>query len=293
MQTLARNLFDFDAPISESQRWYVRLVEVFVVFYSVWFVWVWAAYIPEISSFVLPLGVAEHVDMSFMFRPGMASINAGLITVLGVMGFARVWRGSYMAALLLFHIQYVSRYSLGEISHGSNFIGMSLLAFALAAIFFSDRDHYNRFAMGAIFFFFGLGYTSAAVCKLVGTGLDWSQGEHLLLWIGERQVDTISRLGIFEPNIVQDLIFADARWGTLVLTFGLVTEAFGWLLWFKKTRYFVLWAIIGLHFGIALSMNIFFETYTYQLLLLSLPGLAALYSRFSKRPDQLAVEPTG
>ena len=112
-----------------------------------------------------------------------------------------------------------------------------------------------------------------------------------MLWIGERQVDVLSRAGVFEPNVLQDLILNNAAWGTLVLTFGLITEALGWLLWFRKTRYFVLWAIVGLHIGIAISMNIFFETYTYQLALLSLPGIASGVSKLSRRSANLVLEP--
>lgn len=277
-QILAQNLFDYDAPHTAGQRILFRLLELFVVGFTISFCWEWAFYIDQrIETVLLPLGIAQYVDISFMFENGMALINAGGVTLLCLLGVLRIWPHlAYPAAVLLFHLQYVSRYCLGEISHGSNMVGISLVGFAVAMIFFDTEKLRKRFTFGYLYFFIGLGYTSAAFSKLIGTGPNWSDGRHLWMWIGERQVDTISKLGSFDPNLLQEFILADYRIGTAVLTFGLLTEFFGFLTWFRKTRYLILPAIIGMHIGIAIAMNIFFEAFTYQLVLLGLPWAAGI-----------------
>ena len=125
--------------------------------------------------------------------------------------------------------------------------------------------------MGFLYFFIGLGYTSAAVCKLIGTGITWPDGRHLLLWIAERKVDTISKLGGFDPNLLQELVLADYHWGTVILTFGLVTELLAFLMWWRRFRYPVVLLVVSMHLGILVTMNIFFAASTYLLLLLGLP----------------------
>lgn len=282
MKGLTRNLFDFDAPETLGEKVHFRLLELFIVAFTVRFAWEWGFYIQRIETVLLPLGIANYVDVSFMFDRGISLVNAGLMTLFCGLGFARVTRFAYPAAILLFHLQYAARYCLGEISHGSNFIGMSLLGLALGVLFFEPVKLRRRFALGFMYFFFGLGYTSAALSKLVGTGLDWPHGHHLWLWIAERQVDTISKFGAFEPNWIQQLVLGDYRFGTLVLSFGLLVELFGWLMWWRRTRYFIIPAVIGMHFGIALAMNIFFEVYTYELVLLGFPWAIMLDRLFAR-----------
>ena len=271
-QALSRQLFDFGREDTTGQRIHFRLLELFLLFYTIRFGWTWGEYIQQnISEVMLPLGLAQYIDISFMFDHHIALGNAVLIAGLLVVGFFRLWRPAYAIALLLFHFQYVARYSLGEISHGSNLVGMGILTLGLAHLFFRDDLHRRRFTFGTLYFFIGLGYTSAAVSKLIGTGITWPSGQHLLMWIMERKVDTISKFGAFDPNLLQELVLQNYHWGTLFLLFGLVAEGASFLMWFRRYRYYVVMLVVGMHIGIVFTMNIFFEASTYMLILLGLP----------------------
>lgn len=284
MRALSRELFSFgDGPATTGEALYFRLVELFIVGFALKFCWAWGAYTQQIEAVLLPLGIANYIDVSFMFDHGWSLVCAGLVTLFCALGFLRLWRPSYLVAIFLFHLQYVARYCLGEISHGSNLIGMGVLALAMAALIFPNGTQRQRFTMGFLYFFIGLGYTSAAFCKLVGTGLFWPDGRHLWMWIAERQVDTISKLGAFSPNVVQDLVLWDYRVGTLVLVFGLLAELSGILMWWRRFRYPVVMTIVGMHLGIAVAMNIFFDASTYFLILLGLPWAAGLDWLLQKR----------
>ena len=270
--TLRRELFSDFSSDTPGTRLYFRGVELFLLAYTVYFCWTWGLYIQQnISAVLLPLGLANYIDVSFMFDHNVALINAALVGVLGLVGFFRLWQPAYLWALLAFHLQYVARYSLGEISHGSNLVGMGVLGLGLALFFFRKEEHRRRFTFGFLYFFIGLGYTSAAVCKLVGTGIMWPDGRHLLMWIGERKVDTLSKFGAFEPSVLQEMVIQDYHYGTLFLLIGLFTEAISFLMWWRKFRYVVVLLVVGMHFGIFLTMNIFFHAATYLLILLGLP----------------------
>jgi hypothetical protein len=58
---------------------------------------------------------------------------------------------------------------------------------------------------------------------------------------------------------------------TLILIFGLVAEAFGFLFWFPKTRPYAATIILGMHVGILLSMNIWFGSYMVELIYIGYP----------------------
>jgi hypothetical protein len=272
LDTLGRHLFGADGPETRGDRLYFRIVELFILGYAVWFCWDWGLYIQQnISSVLLPLGLANYVDVSFLFDHNVALLNAGLVALLGGLGFFRLWRPAYLLALLAFHLQYTARYSLGEISHGSNLIGMGVLGLGVALVAFRTESVRRRFTFGFLYFFIGLGYTSAAVCKLIGTGITWPDGRHLLMWIAERKVDTLSKFGAFEPNLLQEWVLADYHVGTAILLFGLFAEAVSFLMWWRPYRYPVVLLVVGMHLGIYVSMNIFFAASTYFLILLGLP----------------------
>jgi len=268
-----KSLFETDKNPTKGEALHFKIFELFVVIFVLKYAWQWGPYIQQIGEVVLPLGIAQYVDVSFMFEHNISLINAGLISIFALFGFFRVLpKYSYLITLGLFHLHYVSRFSLGEISHGSNFIGTSLLALALALFFFNDDPvRRQRFTMGFIFFFFGLGYTSAAVSKLIGTGLTWSSGEHLWLWIAERSVDVASSTGSFTPNAIQEWVLEYKFLGTLSLAFGLMAEFFGFLFWFDKTRPYIATALIAMHFGVYFTMNIMFDVYIYELLIIGYP----------------------
>ena len=270
--TLRRELFGDFASDTTGTRLYFRGVELFLVGYAFYYCWTWGVYIQQnISAVLLPLGLANYIDVSLMFDHYVAPINAVLVGVLGLIGFFRLWRPAYLLALFAFHLQYVARFCLGEISHGSNLIGMGVLGLGLALLIFKKEEYRRRFTFGFLYFFIGLGYTSAAVCKLIGTGVTWPDGRHLLMWIAERKVDTLSKFGAFEPSILQEMVLQDYHYGTLFLLVGLLTEAISFLMWWRKFRYVVVLLVVGMHFGIFLTMNIFFHASTYLLVLLALP----------------------
>ena len=292
LRSLGTELFGDDGPETRGDRVYFRLVELFILAYAVWFCWDWGLYIQQnITSVLLPLGLANYVDVSFLFDHNVALVNAGLVALLGAAGFFRLWRPAYLLALLGFHFQYVARYSLGEISHGSNLIGMGVLGLGIALVAFRSASMRRRFTFGYLYFFIGLGYTSAAFCKLIGTGITWPDGHHLLMWITERKIDTLSRFGAFEPNVLQDLVLADYRFGTLILLFGFFAELVAVLMWWRKWRYPVVLLLVSMHLGIYVSMNIFFAASTYFLILLGLPW-NRVFDRFltTESRDEVASE---
>jgi hypothetical protein len=268
---LLDHLFQLDRQATRGDHLHFRFFEWFVAAYTVHFAWTWGLYIPRIDSVVLPLGIARYIDVSFLFSNGLSLVNAALITVLVTAGLLARVRWSYFAAFLLLHLQYAARYSLGEISHGSNMLGFSLLGLALAYLLFQKTDERRRFALGFTWFFIGLAYTSAGISKLIGTGPTWASGHHLWLWIHERGVDVLAGEGVFGLNIFQELLLGNWWLATAVLTFGWLTEAGGFLLWWRPTRSFITTALIGMHLGIGGSMNLYFTQFMLELLVIGYP----------------------
>jgi len=292
---LLDNLFGFDRPDSPGQRAFAVLFELFVLYWVVAYAWSWAWYIQRTEDVVLPLGVARYIDLSFMFNGVAPKLNAALMTLFAVVGVLRLWRGAWLACLLSFHLQYTARFCLGEISHGSNLIGLVVLGFGIAGVAFVNRNHARRFAIGFTYFFVGLGYTTAAICKLVATGLTWVNGRHLWLWVAERRVDMYSTAATFDYTFVQSLAIDSHLAATLILVFGLVAEAFGWAIWFRRSRPFAMALLIAMHLGIIWSMGISFTSNTWLLVLLAYPW-ARLIDRTVGRTSDVArqiVSPHG
>lgn len=272
MRRFAAQLFDFDRTESHGEYIVFRVLEAYIVACAISFAWAWGLEIRHMESVIMPLGIANYVDISFMFTHDVALISAAAITVTLALGFGSIKPGvMYSSAILLLHLQYVARFSLGTIAHGSHMTGMSLLGLAVAALAFARPESRRRFALGFIYFFVGLGYTLAAWSKLIGTGLHWPDGRHLWMWISERSIDMSSMFGAFEPNILQELILSDYRIGTVALLIGLVTEFFGFLMWFRKTRYIIIPALIAMHMGVTLTMNITFGIFMTQLMIIGVP----------------------
>ena len=177
----------------------------------------------------------------------------------------------YMFVFILLHIQYVARFSIGEIPHSANLPGMALFSFAVGMIFFKDKVHLYRFIFGFTLFYIGLGYFSASMSKLIGTGPSWIDGRHLWLWIAEKGTDILGREGAFDYNFVQTLALNSIPAATLMLFIGIFTEFIGPLVWFRKTRPYAILALVGMHYGVMLSMNIRFDAFMIELLLVGLP----------------------
>lgn len=282
--SLLKNLFDFEAEESRGEVLFFRLFELFVAVGTIKLAWEWGLYTLRISDIVLPLGIARYVDVSFMFDSPLPLINAVVISLLMLAGFFRMSRFAYFAAFLLLLPQYAARFSLGEIPHSSNMLGMTLLGLSLAIVSFRDARHRRRFTLGFAYFYIGLGYTLAGISKLVGTGFKWSDGRHMWMWIYEKSIDSFAKTGALEFNVFQELLLSEIWISTVFLTMGLLTELGAFLVWWKRFRMPVMVGLLALHLGIYLVMNIFFVLAFYELILLAFPWpawLDGIIQRFS------------
>jgi hypothetical protein len=265
-------LFEPDRDESTGDILHFRLFELFIVVYVIHGSWQLAAYMKNLTHVVHPLGLAIYIDPSFMYGTLWPTAMAACISVLSALAYLRVGgRAMYVAAFVLFHWQYVARDVLGEIGHSSHFVGVSLLALALGMGFFRQGKDLRRFVWGMVFFYIGLGYTTAALCKLFGTGIIWSDGRHLWMWIHEKGVDVLSRTGTFEVNWLQRIALGSRDAASWILTTGWIMESAGSLLWFRSTRPWVTTGLIGMHVGIMLTMNIHFDPFIYQLAIMGFP----------------------
>ncbi len=288
--SLTDNLFEFERPDTTGQRVFRRAVELFAVASSLYLAWSWASYITRLSDVVLPLGIARYMDISILFGSTTAPALAAVLTGFGLIGFWFRNRWAYAVAFLILVVLYAARFSQGEIPHSANLAGMTFLGFALGAAVFKNRTFADRFAVGFAYFSLGLGYTSAAFVKLIATGLSWPDGRHLWMWINEKAVDEIARTGVLVLNPVQEIALSSHTMATGLLVFGLVTEFFAFLTWYKRTRYVVMQLVLGLHIGIYLAMDIIFMLSMVELVLLGLPWAALIdYARDRRLQPTAAV----
>ena len=282
------SLFTDSIPDTAGGRVFFKLFELFLVGFTIQLSWEWAIYTLRLREVVLPLGIANYIDVSFMFGNSLPLVTAAAISIVFIAGFFRINRWSYLVGMLLFHVLFAVRFSQGEIPHSANLFGMSVLGLAIAMPFFDEAIGRQRFTLGFTYFYLGLAYTLAGICKLIGTGAGWSDGRHLWMWINEKAVDHFSKFGIFELNWLQRLSLDSHVVATLVLTVGLVTEICAVLVWWRRFRKPVLIAILVMHFGIWISMNIMFKLSVYELLLLLLP-LPAIFDNYVKADSPLGA----
>lgn len=268
---LLDNLFGFDRDETPGEVLFFRIFELFVAVSTVKWAVDWGFYMLRISDVVLPLGIAQYVDISFMYAGPFGLANAGLIAALAALGFLRVTRWAYLGAFVLLHLQYAARYSLGEIPHSANVLGLTLLGLGIGMAAFHVATQQRRFTMGFAYFFVPLGYTSAAACKLIGTGWWWSDGRHLWMWINEKGIDAFAKTGVLDFNWMQAMALDEWWMATAFLTIGLVSEAGAFLMWWRRFRLPVGLAVIGLHMGIWATMGILFLITTLELVLLTFP----------------------
>ncbi len=272
-EKIGAGLFEPDRSVSSGEKIFFKFFELFVVVYTIKFSWEWAIYTQLRNvEVVRPLGIANYLDVSLLFHYNLSLILAGLITVLIALCFFRKGpKWLYMVVLVFFHLLHVTRYSQGEIPHSQNLIGMSVFCLAIGTWFFPGKNNMPRFVMGSIIFFIGLGYTSAFFSKLIGTGINWYDGRHLWLWISEKSIDILSREGVYQPNILQQMILGSTGFASLILLFGWLTELIGFTMWWKKIRPYTTTLLIAMHFGITLTMNIRFDAFVMQLVLVGYP----------------------
>lgn len=283
ISTLSQELFDYDREETTGEIVFFKLFELFIGVSAIHMAWDWGLYILRISDIVLPLGIANYIDVSFLFGNGLSLGVAGLVTLFVALGFFRVHNYAYLIAFLFLHLQFAARYTLGEIPHSSNVVGMTLLGFATAMILFENAKVRRRFTMGYTYFFVGLGYTLAGICKLIGTGFFWSDGRHLWIWIHEKAVDAMGYTGILDYNVMQELALASVFFATISLTFGILSELFSWLMWWRRFRLPILLAVLALHVGIYVLMNIMFWHTFWELILLAFPWAKWIDAYLAKR----------
>ncbi len=279
-----RHLFGFEHPVTRGEKYFFYAFELFVAVCTLKYAWGWATYVQDLSDVVLPLGVAHYVDVSVLFGSGWAYGAAGLLTLFVGLGATRTWRYGYLAALLLLHLLFAARYSQGEIPHSSNVLGITLLGLGLGLAAFDAERFRRRFTLGFTYFSIGLGYTTAAVCKLIGTGPTWIDGRHLQLWIYEKSIDVFAATGSFDFTVVQSVALEYTWTATLFLVIGLVTESLAFTMWWPRFRIPAVLAVLGLHAGIYTAMRIVFAITTLELILLALPW-ACLAERLLRRPS--------
>ncbi len=269
---LGLELFDFESVETPGERIHFKTFELFVAVQAVVWSWVWAGQIQQFEAVVRPRGMAEYVDVTFMFEGGTSVANACVLTVCLLLGNLRILpQVFYVLAAASLHLQYVARFSQGSVIHLAHMAGTSVVLLAIAMTLFREPVLRRRFALGSILFFTGWSYVMAAIAKLAVTGPLWVDGRHLWSWIRMKSVDTFSETGVLGYNSLQELALSSVVISTMILCVGLLTEAVGFLLWFRRVRPWVTLACIGLHLGIYLSMNILFHTFIYHLLLIGLP----------------------
>jgi len=271
LHRLADQLFDFDRHETRGEVVFFTLFEAVVLGILLYQLWGWAFYMQTISDVVLPLGLANYLDVTFMFDSVWPFVNSVALTGLLLAGYWRLHRGAYAVAFGLLLLQYAARYTLGEISHGTNLTAMVLLALAIAALAFRQGMARRRFVLGFVYFYTGLAYTLAAWSKLIGTGPHWIDGRHLWLWLHEKAIDTLALQGQHSFNLLQDLAFSHYYLASFFLLAGLLTEFFAWLFWLKPTRLYAGLALLGMHAGIFLMLHITFWMNVVLLVLLTLP----------------------
>lgn len=285
-KNIAANLFQPGREYTAGQQIFYRLFELFVTIYVIKFSWQWGIYMQRNTEVILPLGLANYVDVTFLFSHSLSLVGAACISLLVITAFFRMGsRWQYLLAMLLFHLQYAGRYSQGEIPHSANLVGLSLLCFGVGFIAFNSPHRRQRFILGSIVFFTGLGYTTAAFSKLIGTGFNWADGNHLWLWLAEKKTDILSRTGGFDFNAIQELALRSRTWATLILGLGWITEFFGFLFWWRRLRPYIATALIFTHIGITITMNIRFDAFVYELILLGYPWAKWIDSFIFYIPD--------
>ena len=98
--------------------------------------------------------------------------------------------------------------------------------------------------------------------------------------------------GLLDYNLLQEFALGSLWFATVILTIGLLSELFAWGMWWRRFRMPIMLAVLALHTGIYLVMNIMFWHTFFELILLAFPWAkwmdAALEDR-SARLQQLTL----
>lgn len=266
-----RQLFDPEELESLGQRVQFALFELVVLVRANLELWRWAEIIPNQPGVPKPSGIARYIDVSFLLQGTAAQINAALCGALLLLGISGRVRGAYALAFGSFALQYAARFGLGKVQHGTNMLGMALLALAIAELAYRDVRLRRKAALGLVVVMFSIGYMFAAYAKLSATGLRWVRGQNLWLWIEQKRIDTLSAAGHAELNTLQALAVRSKPLATFFLCLGLVSESAAMLMWWRPARRWVMLALAAMHMGISLVMNIHFTASVLILLAFGLP----------------------
>ena len=60
------NLFGKPDNLTKAHRFYFKIFELYIVYETINLAWEWGLYTLKISDVVLPLGIANIIDISFM-----------------------------------------------------------------------------------------------------------------------------------------------------------------------------------------------------------------------------------
>ena len=279
-----RQLFDPEEVESAGQRFQFLLLEILVAVRAQYELWTWAEIIPNQPAITVPAAIGHYLDVSFMLRdPLYAQVNALLCGLFMLLGLTRRLRAGYALAFLSLSVQFAARYGLGKVQHGATMLGMAVLALAVAHLAFKREDLRRKAALGLLVTMISVGYIFAGTNKLRATGLRWVRGEHLWLWIRQKQIDTLSAAGHGKLNFLQSITLKSSVFATLQLCFGLLSELAAVILWWRPARRWVMLCLAGMHFGISRVMNIHFTPSILILLCLALP-IAEVFDWLRAKP---------
>ena len=249
-----------------------KLFEFFIVCNAVYLSWYWGLDMRNWSGIITPHGIAHYVDITFLYVNIFPLINASAITVFSILAFLRIkskWLYAAVFILLLLHFSAI--FSGTKLRHDTHFIGVGILSFSLVTFFFKTHKDKYRFIFGFNIFFMGLGYFLSSMSKLIGTGLHWVDGRNLHIWILRKGTEILTDTGLLDFLPMQLLVLDHIALGTLFLVIGLTVEFLAPFFWFRKTRPISTLAILGMHFGIFITLNISFHMNMIQLIIIGLP----------------------
>lgn len=205
--------------------------------------------------------------MRFVYLIGCVLLAAGIFT-----------RGAAAALMVLQYLIFTGSY--GSFSYGFDYIASSCLFYCLLFPIDRKRDtgavlslRFLQAHICMIYFFAGLG-------KLLGP--TWHNGE--ALW------KAIVQPG-FESFFKPDLFFLGAYPALWVIggwAVVLLEISYPVLIWLKRTRSFWLWAVIGLHIGIALLMGLYF--FSALMILLNLAAFHVPYLSTAKHQKTSIID---
>lgn len=285
------SLFDPDARETRGERVQGFVWQAIAVWAIVEHAFRWAFEMSHHERVVKPLGLARYLNVAWLFDLRLGLSHAALVTVLALIALTSRHKALYLAVVACAHLQHVARYSLGKAGHGSHFAGLALLFLGIAHVWTHREAFARRAAAGLTLFFYGLSYTTSGVIKLARSGPTWSDGTHLWLWMAEKQVDLTAEHGQFVLNPLQEMVLASRPLATGLLTFGLLSEVFAFLMWWKKTRPFLALALCGMHVGVMLTLDIHFLENALLLLGLALP-IASFVDRRGPRASETLADGT-